>query len=85
MRDRDDDDDDDEWDDELDNDDDGDDDAATVACPFCGHEIFEDSPRCPSCGKYLSADDFARRSQPLWVFVTALVCLAAALWLAFAI
>lgn len=60
--------------------DDGDDES-TVPCPFCRREMFEDSPRCPSCGEYVSAADFARNGRPRWVLVTAAVCLAiAVLW-----
>lgn len=72
----------DDWDDDPPEDDDGD--EPTVACPFCRQEIFADSPQCPSCGRYLSAEDFAGGSKPLWVIVTAVVCLLAAIWLAFA-
>jgi len=59
----------DDWDnDDADDESDTDDDEApTVACPFCSHEIFEGTPRCPSCGRYLSDEDFARGSKPLWV------------------
>jgi hypothetical protein len=74
---------DDGWDNDTDIDD-ADDDDSTVPCPFCGHEIFEDTPRCPACERYLSPEDFARPRRPLWVIVTAVVCLLIALWLAFA-
>jgi len=73
---------DDEWDDDLVADDE--DDEPTVPCPFCRREILEDTPRCPHCERYLTADDVARRPKPLWVMVTAVVCLAIAIWLAFA-
>ena len=74
---------DDGWDDDGDVDfgDDSDDgDEPTIACPHCGREIFEDSPRCPSCERYLSQEDTAAPRKPLWVIATALVCLAAVLW-----
>ena len=63
---------------ETDDDDDWDDssDEPTVSCPSCGGEIFEDSPRCPHCETYLSDDDHRRRRQPLWVSITAVICLA---------
>ncbi len=81
-----DDEDEDEWDDDLDvrekDDDDSDD---TVPCPFCKRLILEDTPRCPYCEQYLSEEDFARGSKPLWVIVAAVVCLVAAIWLAFAL
>jgi hypothetical protein len=71
-----------DWD-EAPDDDESDD--ATLPCPFCGHEIYEDTPRCPACERYLSPEDFARRRRPLWVTVTAVVCLLIAIWLAFAL
>jgi predicted nucleic acid-binding Zn ribbon protein len=74
---------DDEWDDDWESDEDsGDDDEddSTVPCPQCGAAIYEDTPRCPSCGRYLSAEDHARTGRPVWVLVTALVCLGMAIW-----
>lgn len=69
------------WDDEFDSGDDSDDgDEPTVACPSCRREIFEDSPRCPYCGRYVSLEDSNAPRKPLWVIVTALVCLAAVIW-----
>lgn len=79
---------DDDWDDDSEADADlrdEDDDGPTVPCPFCRREILEDTPRCPHCERYLSPEDFARRSKPLWVMITAAVCLAIAIWLAFAL
>jgi hypothetical protein len=85
--------DDDDWEDDSDLDSDADfdgadddsDDEVTVPCPFCKRQILEDTPRCPYCEQYLSEQDFARGSKPLWVIVTAVVCLVAAIWLAFAL
>jgi hypothetical protein len=76
-------DDDDQWDD--DSSDDGDDqedsdDEPTGPCPYCRREIVEDSPRCPYCERYISDEDHPRRSQPIWVIVTALICLGVAIW-----
>lgn len=79
---------DDDWDDDSEFDADlrdDDDDEPTVPCPFCRREILADTPRCPHCERYLSEEDFARRSKPLWVMITAAVCLAIAIWLAFAL
>jgi hypothetical protein len=66
---------------------DGDDpgDPAIVPCPFCRQEILEDAPRCPHCERYLSDEDHARSRTPRWVLVTAIVCLAAAVWMALAV
>ncbi len=74
--------DDDDWEDDgTDSGDDQDsDDEPTVPCPSCRREILEDSPRCPYCERYLSAEDHAALRKPPWVIVTALVCLAVALW-----
>jgi len=77
--------DDEDWDDdEADNDYDSDDDEPTVPCPYCRQQILEDVPQCPYCQRYISAEDHAQRSKPVWVVVTAVVCLAIAIWLAFA-
>jgi hypothetical protein len=56
----------------------------TVPCPACGAEVFEDSPRCPACGEYVTADGGQAGSRPLWVVVTAAICLAMAVWIALA-
>lgn len=74
-----------DWDDEDEAEDsdgfDDSDDEPTVPCPSCGREILEDSPRCPYCEQYISADDHAAARKPLWVIATALICLAIAVWL----
>jgi hypothetical protein len=58
---------------------DGDDDP-TMECPHCHEMIFDESERCPACGKYLSAEDAPVR-KPLWIVITALICLVVAvLW-----
>jgi len=75
--------DDDSWDGDTDAADDADDEP-TVPCPYCGQEMLEDSPRCPSCERYISAEDSAAPRKPLWVISTALVCLAIAFWWLFA-
>ena len=75
--------DDDSWDGDADAGDDADDEP-TVPCPYCGRQMLEDSPRCPSCERYISAEDSAQPRKPLWVIATALVCLAIALWWLFA-
>lgn len=74
---------DDDWDeDESDlGDDSGD--EPTVPCPYCRREILEDSPRCPYCERFISEEDHAPPGKPLWVIVTALICLAMALWWVF--
>jgi hypothetical protein len=74
-----------DWDDddEADFDDDSDDEP-TVSCPYCSREILEDSPYCPHCQCYVSAEDHAGPRRPLWVIVTTLICLGVAIWWVFA-
>ena len=81
---------DDEWDDEESGDDawddgdpDGDgsdDDPTTITCPSCGREIFDDTPRCPACGHFILDEERRSGGRPWWITVTAVVCLAVALW-----
>jgi hypothetical protein len=63
------------WDDEDDWDASGDDrleddnaEGPTIPCPYCGCEIHEDSPRCPSCENYLSLEDAPTTTagKPWW-------------------
>ncbi|MCE9630523.1 MAG: hypothetical protein K8S94_07380 [Planctomycetia bacterium] len=60
------------------------DDEPTVPCPSCRRDILEDTPRCPYCERYISAEDRAGPDKPIWVIVTAIVCLAVAVWWLFA-
>jgi predicted nucleic acid-binding Zn ribbon protein len=50
-----------------------DDDEPTVACPYCGEEIHEDSPRCPHCENYLSQEDApaTATNKPWWFLLGA--------------
>jgi hypothetical protein len=68
----------DEADDQYDSDDD--DGEPTVPCPYCRRDILEDVPQCPYCERYISVEDHAQPSKPLWVILTALVCLGIAIW-----
>jgi hypothetical protein len=72
-----------DWDDDEPDFDDDSDDEPTVPCPSCSREIFEDSPSCPHCHRYISAEDHAGPRRPLWVFITALICLGVAIWWVF--
>ena len=54
-------------------------DEPLIPCPYCGVEMLEESPQCPSCGNYISAEDLPTTSQPTWVILTAVVCLLLAL------
>lgn len=70
------------WDDgdDLGDDLDDADDEPTIPCPYCQEEILEDSPYCPHCERYISEEDHAGPKKPLWVTLTALVCLGIAIW-----
>jgi predicted nucleic acid-binding Zn ribbon protein len=72
------------WDDDEADFDDDSDGEPTVSCPYCSQEILEDSPYCPHCQRYVSAEDHAGPRRPLWVMVTALICLGVAIWWVFA-
>ncbi len=52
------------------------DDDATIPCPHCGEEIYDDAVRCPECGEYLSREDAPASSKPWWIVIGVLVCLA---------
>jgi hypothetical protein len=73
----------DEWDDDGGDDRDSDDEP-TVPCPYCRREIFEDSPFCTFCERYISSVDQPGLGKPLWVVATALLCLGIAVWWLFA-
>lgn len=60
----------------------GDDEPSLVPCPYCREEMLEDSPRCPTCGKYISEEDAPPKAKPLWLLATIAICLIIALmWL----
>lgn len=81
----------DEWDEEFDDEssdtfetpfDDAD--EPTIACPYCGVEVHEDSPRCPSCENYLSREEVSSSGLPTWMIVGAVLAFLAMLtWLIF--
>ena len=50
-----------------------DDGEPTISCPYCGTEVYEDSPRCPSCENYLSLEDSppTATNKPWWVLLGA--------------
>jgi hypothetical protein len=50
----------------------------TIPCPYCRQPVYEDAERCPHCENYLSAEEAPTR-HPWWIWVCAIICLAAAL------
>jgi len=63
---------------DLDENDDDEDSADTRPCPSCGHPVYADAEQCPKCGQYISRQDFNSK-KPLWIILTAGVCIAAIL------
>lgn len=72
----------DERDDPDASDQDSDDDAsATVSCPNCGQDVYEDADRCPYCNEYITAASSGGR--PTWLIIAAILALLGVLfWLA---
>jgi hypothetical protein len=54
-----------------------DEDDTTVPCPYCGKDMYEDAPRCPHCGQYITAEDAPPRRMPWWIILGFLLCLCA--------
>jgi hypothetical protein len=47
----------------------------TIPCPHCRHPIHEDSQRCPHCENWISEEDSPPERKPVWIVVTAVICL----------
>ena len=58
-----------EWEETWSPADDGDDEGETLPCPYCGERYYEDSPRCPACGKYLSREYSPSERKPWWIVI----------------
>ena len=71
-------------DDEFPDEDEFDDDpTCTVPCPECGAQVYEDAPRCPACGNYITHDASVWSGRPgWWIFLGLLGLLAVILVLA---
>jgi hypothetical protein len=52
-----------------------DDSEATMPCPHCGEEIYDDAEQCPACGRYLSDEDSPAQSQPWWILIGVAICI----------
>ena len=37
-----------------------------LPCPACGAEIYEDAPRCPVCGNYITFATGSWSGKPQW-------------------
>ena len=60
----------------------GDESDSTVPCPYCGQQMYEDSPRCPHCGQYISEEDAPPSRLRWWIILGVLLCLCVvAVWI----
>jgi hypothetical protein len=58
------------------------DDEATMPCPYCREEMYDDSPSCPHCGKYISEEDATAQQKPWWIVLGVLLCIIViAMWI----
>ncbi|MGE0759187.1 MAG: hypothetical protein AB7F89_05225 [Pirellulaceae bacterium] len=70
----------DEWDgDEADEDQDESPDGATMDCPMCGEEIYDDATWCPFCDQYLTQEQARPRRLGWWFWLGMGACFAAVL------
>ncbi len=56
---------------------DDDDEDRSIECPYCRASMFEDAPRCPRCGQYISREDAPPSRKPWWILLGAIACLFA--------
>jgi len=69
--------DDEDWDDpSLDDDADDAETEPTIDCPYCGQEMLEVCPQCPSCEMYISKEDLGREKRPWWITLAIILTLA---------
>jgi hypothetical protein len=66
-------------DDAFADDQDDDDRTPTVPCPDCGAEIYEDTPRCPICGRYVTHQAGVWSGRPGWWILLGLLGILAAI------
>jgi hypothetical protein len=57
-----------------------DDEDATVPCPHCGADVYDDAEQCPTCGQYLSHIDAPAAGRSWWIVGGALICLLIVIW-----
>jgi hypothetical protein len=50
--------------------------AETEPCPYCRRPVYEQVEACPHCGNFISREDAPPRRFPLWVVISAVVCIA---------
>ena len=52
-----------------------DEEPATVACPYCGEQVYEGAQYCGRCENYISKEDAPANSRPTWIWVLLILCL----------
>jgi uncharacterized paraquat-inducible protein A len=68
-----------EFPDPSDMDDDEQDSTDTHPCPHCKTPIYDQSPRCPHCGNFISQNKSSIR-KPIWFLIAAILCLLVVLF-----
>ncbi|HEV8002360.1 MAG TPA: hypothetical protein VGP63_20890 [Planctomycetaceae bacterium] len=49
------------------------DEPATIPCPHCGAEVFDDAEQCPACGSWFVRDRRPLTGRPSWFVVLGFV------------
>ena len=57
-----------------------DDEAEVLPCPHCGADVYEDAPKCPACGHYITFESSLWSSRPWWWILLGLLGIAAVIW-----
>ncbi|WP_373650465.1 hypothetical protein [Schlesneria sp. DSM 10557] len=47
-----------------------------VPCPHCGELMLEAADYCPSCDRWISSEDAAKKPRPWWMVVILIILLA---------
>jgi len=48
---------------------------ATIDCPHCGAQIYDNAEQCPKCGTYLANEDAPVKLPPLWILLGVAICI----------
>ena len=56
--------------------------TASLACPHCGEQVYDDVEQCPYCGMYISQADF-KKPMPVWAVIIIILTILGFLFAAF--
>ncbi len=56
-----------------------DDETATLTCPHCGAEVYEDAEYCPVCDSYITPGENVFSKKPIWWILLGLAGIVATL------